>query len=74
MELVKGQGAKTIDGWLAWEFLTLHNGLGMDLDRYGAFVDVVTADHSSTGTAVQGSLILTSEAAGIPNSASDGAP
>lgn len=69
--LVQGQGPKSIDSWFPLGFLALHNGLGMDLDRYGEFVDVVVTDHSIAGTAIQESFILAAEAAGIPYAASD---
>ena len=69
--LAQGQGPKSIDSWLPLGFLALHNGLGMDLDRYGEFVDVVMTDHSIAGTAIQESFILAAEAAGIPHTASD---
>ena len=64
--LVQSQGPKGVDGWLPLGFLALHNGLGMDLESYGAFVDVVMTDHGSATTAIQESFILAAEAAGIP--------
>ena len=64
--LAKGQGRKDVDSWLPLGLLALHNGLGMDLDRYGEFLDVVMADHSVAVPAIQESFILASEAAGVP--------
>ena len=64
--LVQGQKPKSTDSWLPLGCLALHNGLGLDLDRYGNFVDVVMTDHSIAGAATQESFILAAEAEGIP--------
>lgn len=63
--LVQGQGPKSVDCWLPLGSLALHNGLGMDLDRYGDFVGVVMTDHSMAAWAIQESFMLVAEAAGI---------
>ena len=64
--LANGQGSKNVNSCLTLGFLALHNGLGMDLHRYGEFVDVVMADHSVAGRAIQESFVLAAEAAGVP--------
>ena len=64
--LAKGKGRKEVDSWLTLGFQALHNGLGLDLDRYGEFLDVVMADLKVAVPAIQGSFIRAAQAAGVP--------
>ena len=66
VSLVKGQGRRDVDSWLTLGVLALHNGLGMDRERYGEFLEVVMADLSAAVPAIEKSFILASKAVDVP--------
>ena len=63
--LVQGQGPRGVDCCLPFGFLTVLNGLDMNIERYGELVDVVMNDHAVTVKAIQKVFILATQAAGI---------
>ena len=71
VELVQGEGSRDVEGWLPLGFLALHHGLGLDLDRYGDFVEVAMADLGIARTNIQEAFILAAEAVGISPPASN---
>ena len=56
--LGEGHGPKDIDGRLTLGYLALHNGLGLDLDGYRQFLQVVKEDHGTAGKAIQEAFVL----------------
>ena len=64
--LTNGQGPMDGNSRLTLGFLALHNGLGVDLDDYGEFLEVVVDDLEVAGPAVQEAFILAAQAVGVP--------
>jgi hypothetical protein len=64
VDLCQGQGPKSSSSSLTLGLLAMHNGLGMDLEAYGAFLERVTDDHG-IGHAVQEAFVLAARAVGI---------
>ena len=64
--LASGQGRKYGNSRLTLGFLALHNGLGVDLDGYGTFLEAVVDDLEVAGPAVQGAFILAAQAVDVP--------
>ena len=60
--LAEGDGPRHVDSRLTLGFLALHNGLDLDLDGYGEFLEVVMADHGAAGKAIQDAFVLAAEA------------
>lgn len=56
--LAEGHGRRHVDSRLTLGFLALQNGLDLDLDGYGEFLEVVMADHGAAGQAVQEAFVL----------------
>ena len=56
--LAEGDGRRHVDSRLTLGFLALQNGLDLDLDGYGEFLEVVMADHGAAGQAVQEAFVL----------------
>ena len=65
VELSRGEGPKSVNASLSLGFLAMHNGLGMDLDAYRAFLEKVRDDHGISQT-IQEAFILAAGTAGIP--------
>ena len=65
VDLAEGQGAKNIDSVFSLGTLALFHGLEMNLDEYGAFVEMVTSDHVVAAEAIQMAFFHAAEAAGI---------
>jgi len=62
--LSRGEGPKSNAGSPTLGLEAMHNGLGMDLEAYGRFLEQVSADHG-IGDAIQEAFILAAQAAGI---------
>ena len=62
--LAKGDGPKQVDCRLTLGFLSLQNGLGIDLDGYGQFLEVVIEDLGTAGKAIQEAFVLAAKAIG----------
>lgn len=60
--LAEGYGPRHVDSRLTLGFLSLHNGLHLDLDGYGEFLEVVVEDHGAAGRAIQEAFVLAAEA------------
>ena len=60
--LAEGHGRRHVDSRCTLGFLSLHNGLDLDLDGYGEFLEVVMEDHGAAGKAVQEAFVLAAEA------------
>ena len=58
----EGHGPRHVDSRLTLGFLSLHNGLQLDLDGYGEFLEVVMQDHGAAGGAIQQAFVLAAEA------------
>lgn len=74
-ELVKDQtnvtlsladGPKAVESQLALGLLALHNGLGLDLDEYRQFLEVVSEDHGAAANAIQEAFVSAARASGVP--------
>jgi hypothetical protein len=63
-ELSRGAGRKTNAASLTLGLEAMQNGLGMDLEAYGKFVEQISDDHAIVG-AIQEAFKLASQAAGI---------
>jgi hypothetical protein len=63
--LSRGEGPRADDSSLTLGLLALHNGLGMDLETYGRFLDRVSEDQG-VGSDIQEAFISAAESAGIP--------
>lgn len=64
--LANGQGSKHVKSRLTLGFLALHNGLGLDLDGYRRFHEVVMADLAAVPQAIQNAFIDAAKAVGVP--------
>ena len=60
--LAEGRGPRHVDSRLTLGWLSLHNGLGLDLEDYGEFLDTVMEGHAAAGTAIQEAFIMATEA------------
>ena len=60
--LAEGRGPRHVDSRLTVGFLSLHNGLDLDLEGYGEFLDAVMEGHTAAGTAIQDAFVLAAEA------------
>lgn len=56
--LAEGDGPKQVDSRLTLGFLSLHNGLDLELDGYGEFLRMVVEDHGAAGGAIQEAFIV----------------
>ena len=65
VDLAEGQGPKNIDSVFSLGTLVLFHGLEMNLDDYGALVQVVTSDHVVAAKAIQNAFVHAAEAAGM---------
>jgi hypothetical protein len=63
-ELSRGDGSKSQTSTLTLGLEALHNGLGMDLEEYGRFLEQVTKDHEITQS-IQEAFIDAGQAAGV---------
>lgn len=63
--LVVGDGREQVKTQLALGFLALHNGLGLDIDGYREFVEIVRDDQNAVAEAIQTVFMNVAEAAGI---------
>lgn len=64
--LANGKGSKHVKSRLTLGFLALHNGLGLDLNRYREFHEVVMADLDVAPQAIQTAFILAAKRVGVP--------
>ena len=55
-----------VDSQLALGLLALHNGLGLNLDEYGQFLDAVSNDHGAAAKAIQTAFMDAAQASGVP--------
>ena len=60
--LAEGHGSKSVDSRLTLGFLTLHNGLNLDLEGYREFLEAVVKDHGAAGKAIQEAFVLAARA------------
>lgn len=65
VDLCRGEGSKSVRSSLTLGLEATHNGLGMDLDGYKAFLEHVIDDHM-VGEAIQEAFVLATRSAGIP--------
>lgn len=65
VDLCYGEGPKSVHASLTLGFEAMHNGLGLDLDGYGEFLERVTEDQG-IGHAIQEAFVLAARLAGIP--------
>ena len=65
VDLAEGQGTKNVDSVFSLGTLALLHGLGMSLDAYGEFVQMVTSDHVVAAEAIQIAFVCAAEAAGM---------
>ena len=56
--LAEGHGPRHVDSRLTLGFLSLHNGLSLDLDGYRKFFEMVMEDHGAAGKAIQEAFVL----------------
>ena len=63
--LCRGEGSKADGTSFTLGLEAMHNGLGINLDEYGRFLEHVSQDHG-VGSAIQEALIHAVEKAGIP--------
>ena len=63
-DLSRGEGPKSHASSLTLGVEAMHNGLGMDLEAYGRFLEQVSEDHG-IGNAIQEAFILAVETAGV---------
>ncbi len=63
--LSEGDGSKAVESQLALGLLALHNGLGLNLDEYGQFLDVVSDDHGAAADAIQNAFMDAARASGV---------
>jgi hypothetical protein len=64
--LSQGDSSKAVESQLALGLLALHNGLGLTLDEYGQFLEVVSDDHTAAASAIQTAFIDAARACGVP--------
>ena len=64
--VANGQGSKHVKSRLTLGFLALHNGLGLDLDGYRRFHEVVMADLAAVPQAIQNAFIDAAKAVVVP--------
>ncbi len=62
--LAEGHGPKHVDSQLTLGLLALHNGLGLGLDDYREFLQVVMEDHGAAGKAIQEAFVLAAKQLG----------
>ena len=60
--LAEGSGRRHVDSRLTLGLLSLHNGLELDRDGYGEFLESVMEGHDAAGKAIQDAFILAAEA------------
>ncbi|MYD87588.1 MAG: hypothetical protein F4Y14_16235 [Acidobacteria bacterium] len=60
--LAEGRGPKHVDSRLTLGLLSLHNGLELDLEGYGEFLEAVMEGHMAAGKAIQDAFILAAAA------------
>jgi hypothetical protein len=60
--LAEGRGPRHVDSRLTLGMLSLHNGLGLDLEGYGEFLDEVMEGHLAAGKDIQDAFILAARA------------
>jgi hypothetical protein len=65
VELSRGEGRKTVRSLISLGITSLHNGLGMDIEAYGAFLEKVSGDHD-IGQTIEAAFIETANSVGIP--------
>ena len=63
--LSQGDGSKGVESQLALGLLALHNGLSLDLEEYGQFLDVVSDDHGAAADAIKTAFMDTARASGV---------
>ena len=64
--LCHGDSRKAVDSQLVLGLLALHNGLGLSLNEYGQFLDVVSDDHGAAAEAIQTAFMDAAQASGVP--------
>lgn len=60
--LAEGRDARHVDSRLTLGFLSLQNGLNLDLEGYGEFLETVMEDHTAAGTAIQEAFVAAAQA------------
>ena len=60
--LAEGSGPRHVNSRLTLGFLTLHNGLDLDLQAFGEFLEAVMEGHTAAGKAIQDAFVLAAEA------------
>ncbi len=60
--LAEGRGPRHVDSRLTLGLLSLHNGLDLDLQGYGEFLEAVMDGHTAAGEAIQDAFVLAAEA------------
>lgn len=65
VDLCRGEGPTSVKSSLTLGLEAMHNGLGLDLDGYGAFLQRVSDDHG-IGHTIQEAFVLAARSAGIP--------
>ena len=60
--LAEGRGPRHVDSRLTLGLLSLHNGLDLDLQGYGEFLETVMEGHTAAGKAIQDAFVLAAEA------------
>lgn len=65
VDLARGEGRKSVNASLTLGLEAMHNGLDMDLQQYGEFLEKVSADHGIAET-IQEAFVLACQSAGVP--------
>ena len=65
VDLCRGEGSKSVRSSMTLGLESTHNGLGLDRDSYGAFLEHVSDDHG-VGESIQEAFVLATRSAGIP--------
>ena len=60
--LAEGRGPRHVDSRLTLGLLSLHNGLGLDREGYGEFLETVMEGHTAAGTAIQEAFVMAAQA------------
>ncbi len=60
--LAEGRGSRHVDSRLTLGWLSLHNGLNLDLEGYGEFLEAAMEGHAEAGKAIQDAFVLATEA------------
>ena len=60
--LAEGRGARHVDSRLTLGMLSLHNGLELDLEGYGQFLEAVMEGHMAAGKDIQDAFVLAARA------------